>query len=160
MSTKILLSALALVLAAPLAVTAQETATENAMDNMNMEMKAGDMMGQAEQISDDTMAEGQDMMDDTMAETVEVGNKVCPIEGNAIKEEEAFKMEHNGKIYNLCSAPCVQKFAADPEKYIANLPKEESATEVNTMDEMKEEMGNAAESAADLMGMPEEKEAK
>ena len=35
-------------------------------------------------------------------ETVEVGNTVCPVSGEHIKAGEEIKVEHEGKLYNLC----------------------------------------------------------
>ncbi len=57
---------------------------------------------------------------------VEVGNTVCPVEGNAIEMGKEAKVEYNGKIYNLCGAMCEQAFLADPEKYIATLGEEKA----------------------------------
>ncbi len=49
-------------------------------------------------------------------------NKICPVMGNEIKDpEKAPKYEYDGKTYYFCCAGCVDKFKADPEKYIAKL---------------------------------------
>jgi YHS domain-containing protein len=51
---------------------------------------------------------------------VEVGNKVCPVSGEAIDSDSgmaAVQVEHNGKLYNLCCAMCEGDFKADPAKY-------------------------------------------
>lgn len=53
------------------------------------------------------------------AAAVEVGNKICPVSGQKVGEMgPAVKVEHNGKIYNLCCPGCVEMFKADPDKYI------------------------------------------
>lgn len=49
---------------------------------------------------------------------IEVGNKICPVSGEEIKEEEAYKFEYEGKVYNLCCSMCVKDFKKDPQKYI------------------------------------------
>jgi len=48
----------------------------------------------------------------------EVGNKVCPVMGGKIREGNEVKVEHEGKVYNLCCAGCIQSFKSDPDKYI------------------------------------------
>jgi YHS domain-containing protein len=52
---------------------------------------------------------------------VEVNNKYCPIDGGKIEEGKAFKVEHNGKIYNLCCSMCEKDFKKDPEAAIKKL---------------------------------------
>ncbi len=57
-------------------------------------------------------------VDEPTSEAVEVGNKLCPVSGEPVEEMGVpFKLEHNGKIYNLCCPMCVKEFKADPEKY-------------------------------------------
>jgi len=65
----------------------------------------------------------------TPTEAVNVGNKICPVSGERIKEEEAFQVEHEGKIYNLCCKMCVKDFKKDPEKYIEKLKELEKKEE-------------------------------
>jgi YHS domain-containing protein len=51
---------------------------------------------------------------------VEVGNKVCPVSGEKIEEGAMggpVKVEHNGKIYNLCCSMCKGDFIKNPEKF-------------------------------------------
>lgn len=62
-------------------------------------------------------------------EAVNVGNKICPVSGEEIKEEEAFQVEHEGKIYNLCCKMCAKDFKKDPEKYIEKLKELEKKEE-------------------------------
>ena len=52
---------------------------------------------------------------------VEVGNKICPISGEALMEGQEAKVEYNGKIYNLCCAACTKDFLKDPEAAIKKL---------------------------------------
>jgi len=53
------------------------------------------------------------------SDAVEVGNKICPVSGEKVGEMgEIVKVEHNGKIYNLCCAMCAKDFKEDPEKYV------------------------------------------
>lgn len=47
-----------------------------------------------------------------------VGNKVCPVSGDAIGSMgEGGTVEHNGKMYHLCCDMCSKDFKAAPEKY-------------------------------------------
>ena len=63
----------------------------------------------------------------TMAETtvapVVVGNKVCPVTGNAIAEADMGKntVVYEGKVYNLCCAACPVEFNKDPKMYVAKV---------------------------------------
>src|SRR3954452_13524978 len=42
-----------------------------------------------------------------------------PVCGMKVKPERAAgRVEHKGKAYYFCSKSCVQKFSADPEKYL------------------------------------------
>ena len=56
--------------------------------------------------------------DEEKGSKVEVGNKICPIEGGKIAKEGGVKVEHEGKIYNLCCSGCIEEFKKNPEKYI------------------------------------------
>ena len=92
------------------------------------DIMAMDAVTEGESVVKEGMIAGEGMASDSMEE-MGVNNKICPIEGNPIKEGEAVKVEHNGKIYNLCCSMCVKKFNEDPEKAISSLPKEgEKAT--------------------------------
>ena len=52
-------------------------------------------------------------------EAVNVGNKICPVGGEKVGEMgEAYEVEHEGKIYNLCCMMCAKDFKKDPQKYI------------------------------------------
>ena len=64
---------------------------------------------------------------ETPTAPVEVGNKICPVTGEEIKDSdmgEAAKVEYNGKIYNLCCSMCVKDFKKDPETYIKKVEAE------------------------------------
>ena len=70
---------------------------------------------------------------------VEVGNKICPIEGGKIKEGKEYKVEYNGKVYNLCCSMCEKDFKKDPEAAIKKLEmmekeKMEGKEQTNDMD--------------------------
>ncbi len=70
---------------------------------------------------------------------VDVGNKICPISGEKIKEGKEFKVEYNGKVYNLCCSMCEKDFKKDPEAAIKKLEmmekeKMEGKEEANDMD--------------------------
>ncbi len=72
---------------------------------------------------------------------VEVGNAICPITGEKIKDlAKAGKMEHNGKIYNLCCQMCEKDFKKDPEaaiKKLEELSKEAPAADAHDHDHGK-----------------------
>ncbi|OGX08318.1 MAG: hypothetical protein A2Z88_05750 [Omnitrophica WOR_2 bacterium GWA2_47_8] len=66
------------------------------------------------------------------ATPVEVGNKICPISGKQVGEMgEIVKVEHNGKVYNLCCPGCLKDFQADPESYIKKLEELQAADAVD-----------------------------
>lgn len=52
---------------------------------------------------------------------IEVGNTICPVSGEKVEEETAYKFEFEGKIYNLCCKMCAKDFEKDPQKYIEKL---------------------------------------
>lgn len=66
---------------------------------------------------------------------IEVGNKICPVSGEEIKEGEVYKFEHEGKIYNFCCSMCVKDFKKDPQKYIDILEKDEEKGSHNDREE-------------------------
>ena len=65
----------------------------------------------------------------TTEESVDVGNKICPVSGEKIKEGEVYQVEHEGKIYNLCCKACTKDFKKDPQKYIEKLEELEAKEE-------------------------------
>lgn len=86
----------------------------------------------------------------SFAEVVNVGNKICPVSGEAIDSMgESFKVEHEGKEYNLCCKMCVKDFEKNPEKYIKIVEAEvaaQSAHEGHDMGHMSEKKENAEKS--------------
>ncbi len=60
-------------------------------------------------------------------EKVEVGNKICPIEGGPIDPAKMAQVEHNGKVYNLCCSMCEKAFKDNPEAAIQRLEATETA---------------------------------
>lgn len=63
-------------------------------------------------------AEGMDQVTQEDVMAVEVGNKICPVGGEKVGEMgDIEKIEHNGKIYNLCCAMCAKDFSKDPDKF-------------------------------------------
>ena len=57
------------------------------------------------------------------AESVESANKgeLCPVSGEEIEKQGKYTYEYKGKVYNLCSAGCVEEFKKVPEKYIGKM---------------------------------------
>ena len=49
-----------------------------------------------------------------------IAQKTCPIMGNPINKK--IFIEHNGKKVYFCCPDCIDKFKADPEKYVTTLP--------------------------------------
>ena len=87
---------------------------------------------------DGSMMMGEDnsmMMDETEATVTEVGNTICPIEGEKIGAMgEPAKVEHMGKMYNLCCVNCLSEFQKDPDKY-AKMAEESMMEEDSMMQE-------------------------
>ena len=52
--------------------------------------------------------------------TVAIEQKTCPVMGRPI--DKSIYTEHKGKKVYFCCAPCVEKFKANPQEYIAKLP--------------------------------------
>lgn len=71
-----------------------------------------------------TMEEKGSMMEQE-AEPVSVGNKICPVSGEAVGSMgEGVQVEHEGKVYNLCCAMCEKMFKKDPDQFVKNIEKE------------------------------------
>lgn len=60
---------------------------------------------------------------------VNVGNKVCPVSGEAIADPGKDTVEYDGKVYNLCCPMCKEEFLKNPEKYVAKVDEEMNADE-------------------------------
>ncbi len=82
------------------------------------------------------------MTDDATA-TVDVGNKICPIDGGPIEEGKAFKVTYNGKTYNLCCSMCEAEFNKDPEAAIKK---------IESMDSVKADAMDAAAEGMEMDG--------
>lgn len=58
---------------------------------------------------------------------VNVGNKICPVSGDKIKEDSKVTYEYEGRIYNFCCPDCIEPFKKDPQKYIKKVNDELNA---------------------------------
>ncbi len=58
----------------------------------------------------------------------EAKKELCPVSGEKIEQEGKYTYEYEGKVYNFCSAGCVEEFKKDPERYIGKM-KGEAAKE-------------------------------
>jgi len=61
-------------------------------------------------------------------QVTQVNNKICPVMGNKIEGQDAVKVFHDGKIYNLCCAGCISEFGKDPAKYVEKIDQELSGS--------------------------------
>ncbi len=52
------------------------------------------------------------------SKVIDVSNKICPVLGEPINEDNKATYEYQGKIYNFCCTSCVEAFKKDPQKYI------------------------------------------
>ncbi len=52
--------------------------------------------------------------------TLAADEAACPVMGTVMKKSEMIPVTYKGKTYYMCCKPCVSKFNADPEKYIAH----------------------------------------
>lgn len=58
------------------------------------------------------------------------GNKICPVSKEPVgKMGDAYKMEYNGKEYNLCCKMCSKDFKKNPEKFAQITDAENMQTE-------------------------------
>ncbi|MCU7495941.1 MAG: YHS domain-containing protein [Ignavibacteria bacterium] len=48
-------------------------------------------------------------------------NKLCPVSGEELEDNDNRLLSYNGKTYGLCCDKCVAKFKKDPAKYAARL---------------------------------------
>ena len=90
----------------------------------------------------------------TVATPVDVGNKVCPVTGMTIPELGKYTVEYEGKVYNLCSETCKEKFLLDPTTYIAKVNEELAKAKGGD----KAEVGEAKEVKEEVPATPAEKE--
>ncbi len=76
---------------------------------------------------------GQASEQDTekVSKATNVGNAICPVTGETIKESEKATVEYNSKIYNLCCPKCIPDFKNDLIKYSTKA--EQSASSEHSM---------------------------
>ena len=55
------------------------------------------------------------------------GNKVCPVSGDQVSGKDF--VEYGGIKYGLCCPMCAATFKKNPDKYIADLAKQQEAHE-------------------------------
>jgi YHS domain-containing protein len=55
---------------------------------------------------------------------VDAGNKFCPVMGGRVSGKDF--VVYQGKRYGLCCPGCDKTFLKDPEKYIANMKRQET----------------------------------
>ena len=67
---------------------------------------------------------GQETSGAAASKAVNIGNKICPVSDNPIKESMKTTVEYNGTVYNLCCPACVEPFKKDPAKYIGKVNEE------------------------------------
>ena len=53
----------------------------------------------------------------------EIINKTCPVMGGKVDKDTTYKTEYEGKTIGFCCPGCIEKFKANPEKYMAKLEK-------------------------------------
>ncbi len=63
-----------------------------------------------------------------------VGNKFCPVTGEAVDMKNPVTYEYKGKVYNLCCKACVKDFKKDPKKYIEKLEATEAKEDTKHQD--------------------------
>ncbi len=65
------------------------------------------------------------MMDKNHSNAFNVGNKICPVSNELVGAmAKPYKVEHEGKVYNLCCKMCAKDFKKDPQKYIEKINEE------------------------------------
>jgi YHS domain-containing protein len=69
------------------------------------------------------MGMSKDMEMSMKTAVVDVGNKLCPVEGGPVSGQHFVTYE--GKRYGLCCPMCDKTFLSDPAKYIAEMKKRE-----------------------------------
>ncbi len=69
---------------------------------------------------------------ETEPTAVDIGNKICPVSGNPVDSMgEAVTYTHEGKIYHLCCAGCIDKFKMELEYFIKKIEVIEKTTNNN-----------------------------
>ena len=81
----------------------------------------------------------ENMEDVGEMEPIEVGNKICPVDGKMIEEGKEHKVQYNGQILNLCSAECEKEFFKNPESYVEKMEmQDDSSLTDDTSEDMLE----------------------
>jgi YHS domain-containing protein len=82
--------------------------------------KAKPTAGQQTQPMEKMSAHEHASMDQAQAKAVVAEQTTCPVMGGAI--DKNIFVEYKGKKVYFCCKDCVDKFQANPERYIAKLP--------------------------------------
>ena len=53
----------------------------------------------------------------------EVINQICPVMGGEVDKDTPYTAEYKGKRIGFCCLACIEKFNADPEKYMTKIEK-------------------------------------
>ncbi len=83
-------------------------------------------------------------------EKFNIGNKICPVSGEEIDEENKATYEYNGVIYNFCSPECIEEFKKEPQKYVDKVEKELKAQAEEKERQRQEEMEKQFEPVHDV----------
>lgn len=74
------------------------------------------------------------------SKAVDIGNKICPVSGDEIKEDSKVTYEYEGKVYNFCCAGCIEPFKKNPQEYINKVSDELNAKVKEVKPEMPSTM--------------------
>ena len=87
---------------------------------------------------------------------VDVGNKMCPVSGDAVSGKNF--VTYKGKRYGLCCPACKKPFLKNPEKYIAQMNAKSAVAAAPTAPSTLTATPIVAKpAAAPMPGMKEEK---
>jgi YHS domain-containing protein len=103
----------------------------------------GAPQAKSQQIAEDSDVTAESITIDASAQVVqptEVGNKICPVSDEEIKDETKVTYEYEGKIYNFCCQMCVDEFKKDPERYIEKIEGEEQSESQESLSEEEDAM--------------------
>ena len=73
-------------------------------------------------------------------------NDVCPVMGGKVNNDTPYKVVYKGETIGFCCPACIEKFNADPEKYMADLQEKsiikcpECGAEIDVIEECKKGM--------------------
>ena len=63
---------------------------------------------------------GVNMEKSSETASLQIWNKVCPVEGSKVKSDSP-SFEYNGNLIGFCCEDCTSKFKRNPETYLKNL---------------------------------------